>query len=435
VVGREKALDLLDQALKACPRDGQAEALLTGQDHSLTRYANSTIHQNVSETNATLSVRMYLGKKMGRAVTNVLTRESVKKAAETAAALARLAPENPEFVSLPGPRPVPAVASYVEATARADAGQRADNVLKVIAKAAAGGYQAAGAHSTGTSEIAVANSLGVRAYGALTGADLTCVIMSQDGSGYADAVSRDLTRIDAGSVAEEAVQRCATNKDQVALEPGEYTVVLEPYAVDLMISDLSRMGLSARSYQDGQSFLCGNMGKPLMSPSVTIWDDGLDPAGAAFAFDLEGQPKSKVVFIREGVGEGLAYDSFSAFKEGGKESTGHSSGCRNLFMAPGDLSREELIGGVERGVLVTRFHYVRAVHSQRTIITGMTRDGTYLIEGGKVTKAALNMRFTQSIMAALAGVEGLSRDRRTEWSSVVPTVRLARFDFTGRAGH
>lgn len=435
MVGREKALELLEEALKACPREAQAEALLNAHDSSLTRYANSTIHQNVTETNAQLSVRVYLGKKMGRASTNVLDKEPVRKAAETATTLAELAPENPEFVSLPGPRPLPEARSYFDSTANAGPGLRADNVLEVIARASARGFQAAGAHATDRVEIAVASSLGVRAYGAATGAALTCVMLSQDGSGYAGAWSRDVNDIDAGKVADEAVERCSTNRDQVALDPGEYAVVLEPYAVGEMITYLSMLGFSARSYQDGQSFLCGNVGKQIMSPCVSIWDDGLDPTGSPFPFDPEGQPKSKVVFIQDGKGAGVAYDSFAAFKEGQRESTGHYGGCRNLFLGAGDLSREELIGGIEKGVLVTRFHYVRPVHSQRTIITGMTRDGTYLIDGGRVARAAVNMRFTQSIVAALAGVDALGKERKLEGSAVVPAIRLARFDFTGRAGH
>ncbi len=441
MVGKERILEVLEGALKTCHGD-QAEARIVAHDNYLTRYANSTIHQNVSEASARLSLRVYVGKRMGQAGTNDLSSESIARTARRALSIARLSPENPEFVSLPGPREIPRVDSHFESTALADPDLRADNVLAVIGAAKDEGFRAAGFHSTSTKEIGVANSLGVRAYGKSTGARLTCVILSDEGSGYAEASHRDVTQIDPQTVAQEAILRCALNKDQESVEPGEYTVLLEPYAAGELVSVLANLGFSARSYQDGQSFLSGNMGAQVMSPAVTIWDDGLDPAGAPFPFDAEGQPKSKVPLIEKGRGVGVVYDSFTAFRGGLKESTGHAGGYgpspANLFVAPGARSKTELMGRVSKGLLVTRFHYVRAVHSQKTVITGMTRDGTFLIRNGKVACAVKNLRFTQSVVSSLATVLEFSKERRLlgiDRAVLTPAMLLEKFNFTGRADH
>ena len=445
MVGKERALEIVERALKASPAD-QTEVRLTGYQSRLTRYANSVIHQNVSETNARLSVKAFFGKKMGRAGTNKLDRDSILRTVKQAVELAKLSPENSEFVSLPGPRPIEEIPCWFESTASAGPEARAGNVIKVINRAGKSGFEAAGAHSTSTNEIAVGNSLGVRAYGASTSTDLTCVVLSGAGSGFAQASSRDLLDIDAGKVAEEAISRCAMNKGQIALVPGEYAVVLEPYAVADLVSFLSGMGFSALSYQEGRSFLCGKLGTQIMSPLITIWDDGVDPAGAPFPFDSEGQPKSKVVLVENGVARNVVYDSFAAFKEGKEQSTGHAGyypggSASDLFLSgtPGNTpARQEPISGLERGILVTRFHYVRTVHSQKTIITGMTRDGTFLVEDGKITGAIKNMRFTESILRALSSTEAVGREQRligTVRSVVAPSMRLGTFNFTGQAGH
>ncbi|MFA6655536.1 MAG: TldD/PmbA family protein [Bacillota bacterium] len=440
--GRERSLEIVEEVLKLSRAD-QTEVRLTGFQSSLTRYANSVIHQNVDEINARLSVKAYVGKKMGSVSTNRLDKESIAKTVERALELAELSPENPEFVSLPGPRPIPEAQCYFESTAAATPYDRADNVMEVIAEANKAGFQAAGAHSTGVNEIAVGNSLGVRAYGKSTSAELTCVIMSDEGSGYAQASSRDIANIDAAQVAEEAVRRCLMNKNQIAIEPGEYAVFLEPYAVAEMVSFLSSMGFSAVSYQEGRSFLCGKLGTEIVSPLINICDDGLDPRGAPFPFDGEGQPKSRVALVEQGVAKNLLYDSFAAFKEGKKESTGHypRGMASNLFLyaLPEDsVSQEELMSGVKRGILVTRFHYVRSVHTQKTIITGMTRDGTFLIEDGQVVSALKNLRFTESILNALRSTEGVGREQKligTSYSVVAPALRLGKFNFTGQAEH
>jgi predicted Zn-dependent protease len=432
VVGKDRALEILESALRACDGD-QAEVLLQTHDEGFTRYANSAVTQSSVETDARTVIKVIRGRKVGLAATNSLTKDSLREAARWASANAKLSQDNPDFVSLPGPRPLTPVESYSESTAQAGPVYRADNVLKVIRTAAKSGFQAAGVCSTHVVETAVANSLGVRAYQAQTRAHLTCIVTSPEGSGYAETVARDVGQVNASEVAEEAAARCALNCDQLALEPGEYTVVLEPYAVAEMIGYLVYLGFHARSYQDGQSFLCGNLGRQMASPDLTLWDDGLDPAGLPSSFDLEGQPKSRVVLIDKGVASGLAYDSASAFKEG-RQSTGHYGGCGNLFIEEGVVSREELIAGTERGILVTRFHYVRPVHPQKTIITGMTRDGTFLVERGKVTRAIMNMRFTQSILEALARIE-FSRERKILGGGLIPAMRLQKFLFVASAGH
>lgn len=439
MVGEERVLEILDRVLRASPGD-QTEVRFSSSDNSLTRYANSLIHQNVSERNVRLTVKVYLGKKMGAFSTNRLDDESVMGAVKGAADIARFSPENPEFVSLPGPRPLPSVKSCFESTAEATPEVRAENVLKIINRAKRSGFEAAGAHLTNISETAVGNSLGVMAYGKATSADLTCVIMSDEGSGFARASSRDLSRIDGEKVAEEAALRCELNRKGVDLEPGEYPVILEPYAVGELFSFLGG-AFSAAAHFEGRSPLSGRMGSLVISPLLSVVDDGLDPEGMPFPFDGEGQPKSRIVLVEDGRAKNVVYDSFSAFREGKKESTGHGSGWgggspSNMFVTGSKVvGREDLLSGLDEGVLVTRFHYVRTVHSQKTMITGMTRDGTFLVENGKIKGAVKNLRFTESILRALEGVVGVSEDRQLCGNVMVPALHLEKFNFTGQADH
>lgn len=429
MVGKDRALAACEVALRECEGD-QAEVLILTNDEGFTRYANSEVTQHSVETNARVTVKVIRGRKIGCATGNSLASDSMRRVAKQASANARASQDDPELTALPGPRPLTPVQSYCESTANSGPGYRADNVAKVIRVAGKLGFQAAGVCTTHVTETAVANSIGVRAYQATTWVDLTCVVMSGEGSGYADAVVMDADRLDAAQVAGEASMRCSLNRDQLALEPGEYSVILEPYAAGYLIDHLAS-GFRARAYQEGRSFL-RSIGQKIVSENLTVWDDGPDPLGIPSSFDYEGQPKSKVVLVDKGVSAGLLYDSVSAAKEG-KESTGHY-GTTNLLAGEGPVSRDDLIAGTERAILVTRFHYVRPVHPQRTIITGMTRDGTFLVEHGAISRAVMNMRFTESVLEALASAD-LSKERRLVGSLVVPAMRLARFSFTARAGH
>jgi predicted Zn-dependent protease len=295
------------------------------------------------------------------------------------------------------------------------------------------------------SEGGVANSLGVWAYGATTNAEINTVIMSDTSSGYASAFALDVNDLHFEAVGREALDKCLSSQNPRALDPGEYTVILEPYAVQDFVQMMSHTGFSAVALQEGRSFMAGKMGQQIVDPRVSIWDDGLDAGGIPLPFDYEGVPKRRVDFIREGVARGVVYDSYHAGKEEGVESTGHALPAPNTFgpfplntfFGPGEGALQDMIAGTARGIYVTRFHYTRPVEPAKVIITGMTRDGTFLIENGEIAHPVKNLRFTQSYLAALNNLQDVGRDTRLlrgAWglgSTRVPALKLDEFTFTG----
>lgn len=434
--GEAAYLDLASAALAACECD-QAEVIVSGTDSSLTRFAESCIHQNVSERNATVSVRAILGKRIGCARGNELTREGAQAVAGRALDLARVSAENARFVSLPAPEPLPSVTAFFEATAGSTPEARAATARAIAERAARSGCVASGSLSAESSEVAVANSLGVHAYAPATQASLVLVVSDGESSGYAEWRGADISRLDVEAVAERATRKCAEGRGAQEAEPGQYTVVLEPPAVADMLSLLAYVGLGALAYQEGRSFLSGRLGERVVGENITIWDDATDPRQLAFPFDWEGVPKRKVVMIEKGVARTPVYDSYTAAIEG-RASTGHALPAPNtygpmplhLFMGEGEASLEDMIASTERGILVTRFHYTNVVHERQTTITGMTRDGTFLIERGQVTRPLRNLRFTQSIVEALGRVELVGREAVLCEYAHVPPLKVTRFAFT-----
>lgn len=445
MLGRAKAMDLLETALSLSQAE-QTEALIVGRGTRLTRYSENHVHQNVSEDDCIVTVRAVNGKRIGAASTNQIDPDSLREAVLSACAASRLAPVNPDFVGLPAPEPSwgSGPASHIgfsAGTATCPADLRAAYVERVVRVGAERGLSVAGALSTGLLEMAVANSLGMRAHMATTRADLSCVAIGSDSSGFAQESAADVAWVDPTRVAERAIGKCLASKDPVSLPPGEYDVILEPPAVGEMLDLLGYMGLTAESYQEGRSFMCGRLGEKIVGENVTLWDDGLDPAGLPIPFDVEGVPKQKVMLIERGVARGVVYDSLTAGREG-RKSTGHALSIGefrgpmplNLVMAAGDSTLDEMIRGTRRGLLITRFHYLNPVHLVKAIFTGMTRDGTFLIEDGRIVRGVRNLRFTESITGALSRVEALSGDAVLSggmYSVVCPAIKVRGFTFTG----
>ena len=440
----ELALGLAERALAFAEERGpdQAEVLYLGEDSALTRFANSEIHQNVAESNATVNMRMVFGTRVGVASTNRLDDEGLRRIAEAAEALSRLQAENPDFRSLPESVPIePAAGAFAASTAASTPELRATGARALIGVAEALGVRAFGSFSTSVDTIAVATSLGIRAHQASTRAHVTTVAMGDDGeAGWAEAVAVDVDRVDPEAVGREAGQRAVRSRGATSLEPGDYPVVLEPYAVSDIVETIAYLGFSALAVQEGRSFY--ERGKRIGAPLVSIWDDGHDPEGLPLAFDFEGVAKQRVELVRAGEAVDIVYDSLTAGREG-KRSTGHALPAPNpwgpfainLAMAPGESGDDDLVHGMERGLLVTRFHYTNTVHPKRAIVTGMTRDGTFLVEKGEIVGPVRNLRFTQSYLDALAGVEAISRERKllrgSFTSLLVPAVRIGAFTFTG----
>ena len=336
-------------------------------------------------------------------------------------------------------------AAYSAATAGASPEFRAEAVRAVIGAADDAGVTAYGSFATGTESVAVANSAGTLAAGTRTTSQLITVSMGPGGgSGYAESAAVDATTIDAAAIGREAAGKAGATANAISIEPGDYPVVLEEYAVVDLLDMLGYLGFSALAVQEERSFF--EPGKRIGSDLVTIVDDGYDPAGLPIWFDYEGVAKQRVALIERGLCRNVVYDAQTAARDG-VASTGHGLPAPNpygpfpinMFMDAGTSSREALIGGLDRGLLVTRFHYTNPVHPKLAIVTGMTRDGTFLVEGGELVGPVKNLRYTQSYLEALAGTVAVASERKTLrgflGGVVVPALRIDGWTFTGGTEH
>jgi PmbA protein len=424
----------------------QAEVLFSEGDSALTRFANSEIHQNVAERDAQVSLRFVDGRRVGCAATNRLDDEALRRLADRAATIARLQPEQDEVIELPDPGPMTLVPGTSSAATRdASPESRAAAARAVIAAADAVGVLAFGSFTTSVQRIGVVNSRGVDVVEERTSAALITVSMGSEGeAGYASSAAVDVTDIDAAAIGREAAERARDSRGAVAIDPGDYAVVLEPYAVADLLETLGYVGFSALAVQEDRSF--HEPGRVIGSELVTIVDDAADQAGEPASFDYEGVAKERVTIIERGVCRDVVYDAQTA-RRAGRRSTGHGLPAPNsygpfplnMLMEAGDASHDELVAGLDRGLIVTRFHYTNPVHPKLAIVTGMTRDGVFLVERGEIVGPVRNLRFTQSYLAALAGVEAVGRDRRRVSGDftavVVPAVRISAFNFTGATEH
>ena len=426
-------------AAAGCP----AEVSVRFTDASLTRFANNEIHQNVAERSAAVSVRVGVGRRWGTASTNDLSDGGVQKAVAQASEIAQALPDSDRYLPLLAPATTPSVGSYDIDTAEYGPMQRAAEVRTIIGKAADAGLTAAGAFRTGAHGTAVANSEGLFVYHAGTTADLMAVVMDDDASGHAGQLSTRVGDIDAEAVADEAAAKAIAGRAPRSLPPGDYEVVLEEFAVSDMLDFLGYVGFGGLAVEEGRSFMSGRLGEAVMGPNVSIWDDPLDPAGIPRPFDAEGAPARQVDLVRDGAAVSPVHDRFTAAKAGA-ETTGHALPAhysmgpipRNMFLAPGGASRDGLVASVRRGLLITRFWYTRVVHPLTVHMTGMTRDGVFLIEDGEVAGPVRDLRFTESYLEALNRVDAIAAETKLvrEFFSVnrVPALKIASWRFTGR---
>ena len=446
VTTRDEVDALLDTALSHSTAE-QTEVLYYGDDQALTRFANSQIHQNVREHDRSMQVRVVDRQRIGVASTNRLDEASIRATVERAMSIAERSEPNPKAGDLPGPneRDADPDSGFVAATAEASPEQRAAGARAVIAAGMAEQLIVSGSFATGVSTLAVANSRGLHTRQRTTRAALVTVMLdsyeSGAATGYANAGSTDVGQIDAEAVGREAADKGARSRGAEALEPGEYTVVLEEYAVATILEYLAFIGFSGLAVEEGRSFM--EIGKAVMGDNVSIWDDGLDPSGLPSPIDFEGVAKQRVDLIVDGVASAVVHDAATG-PRAGTRSTGHALPApnvwgplaTNLFMRTGDTPKAELLAGMGRGIWVTRFHYVNPVHPKKAILTGMTKDGTFLVENGRFVRPILNFRFTQSIPEAFSAVEAISSEARTLPGEYiggyrVPALRIGRFNFTG----
>ena len=447
MIGQDALLTTLSAALKSSDAD-QTEIIVESTHQGVTRYAGSQLHQTTVLDDLTVGVRAVVGQAVGQAIGASFRPEDLRGLIEQATAVARITAPNPEFVSLAEAEPVEAVEGFDAETASMSAEARAQAIGRILAWSAERGWTASGTYLTEGRELAVVNSLGIGAYAPSSMAFLRALPDSGRGTGYADALSHRAADLDPMEVVRRAMARCELNHDQREIAPGAYEAIFEDLCVAEALFYLARFGFSGRAFEEGTSFMSGRLGERVTGENVTIWDDGTDPRGLAVAADHEGVPKRKTPLIEAGVAQGVTYDSYTAHRAG-RRSTGNAAGRdltalepapANLFMAGGDASIQDMIRATTRGLLLTRFHYTHGPDPKRVVMTGTTRDGTFLIENGEITGAVKNLRLTQSVPELFEGIELLGTPRlcRDWWcingmgrlSYVCPPIKVRRAVFS-----
>jgi predicted Zn-dependent protease len=435
----DELLAVGDKALSRLTR-GEAEVVIVDDASELTRFASNEIHQSVAERARYVRVRLIEDGRIGVGEVRGFGEGAVERALQ-AAEESRRVTTNPDVSPLPAPDhreggPV----AFAPTTAAATPEQRAALVSTVTGAAVAHAINAYGALSTATRTTAIVTSAGVRRAATTTQASFVTVARGEDGGGYASRHSADIDALDVDGLAAEVVDTCERNQGATAIDPGDYEVVLSPYAVTDLLEHLGWVGFSALATQEHRSFM--RMDERLMSEQVTIRDDATAHEVFPFPFDAEGVSTQALHLIDRGVCAGVVYDTPTALRDG-VASTGHSLPQpntwgplpRHLVMDAGATPWQDMLSSVSRGLYITRFWYVRDVHPLRTVITGMTREGTFLIENGRITRPVKDLRFTQSIVAALAGVVEVSRERRLELGEsesgvLAPWLHINRFTFS-----
>jgi PmbA protein len=442
LVPKAKCQELFGLVHEAAKSLGVAdvEALFGAHFGALTRFANNTIHQNVAEQDRWISVRVALDQKTARATTNRFDPDSIRAAVAQALTLARSAAANPDLLPLNEPSGISETKRFDAATAAATPEHRGRAVAEAIRIVAGAGQTAAGIYSTGQSVEAIFNSRGVAAWHAETMAQFSITAMAGDSSGWAKASAVSQDSFDPLALARSASEKARLSCEPREIAPGRYTVILEPAAVLDLVGQMFG-DFSATAVADSRSFLTDRVGKKLFGDNIHICDDVAHPLQSGVPFDGEGVPRRKLTLVEAGVPRELAYSRSSAHRAG-VEPTGHGfplpnevgEAPLNIVIAGGATSLDEMIASTDRGILVTRLWYIREVDPYEKIMTGMTRDGTFLIENGRLTRGVRNFRFNQGIIELLNNVAALSPSVRATgeeaFDMVVPAMKVRGFNFT-----
>lgn len=411
-----------------------------------TRFAVNQVSTSGDNQDTVVAVRSTFGTRSASAVTNGLTDDALRAVVQRAESLARLAPEDPEHVPELGPQEYREAPGYVAATAAMDATGRAAAVRAVTEPARAAGLVATGYLEDDASATAIATSRGLFAYTRQTRAAMTTTVRTPDGtgSGWAGASDNDITRINPVALGARAIEKARRSADPVAVEPGRYTVVLEPTAVGNLVQ-LMAFALNARSADEGRSFFSKpgggtKIGQKVVDERITLVSNPFDPTAPAAPFAADGLPLGPTTWIENGVVKDLAYDRYWAQKHGRQANSGGGGfgGVGSLRLAGGTASLDELIASTDRGLLVTRLWYIRPVDPRTILYTGLTRDGTFLIERGKITHAVKNLRWNESPVFLLNNLDALGQPVRVSASEdgspgasvVMPAVKARDFNFT-----
>lgn len=418
----------------------ETEVLVGYENAALTRFTHNAIHQNVAHQDTLVSVRAVIGGRTGVARTNVLDDVSLRNVVARATEMATLAPSDPLHAALPkatGARTPDG--AYVPQTAAATAHRRAELANDIFKIAEANSLWSAGFVTTSQSGATIANSNGTAQSFDGTEAGANVKMNGSDSTGYAEFFHADIAALDASVAGNVAAGKALGSTKPRAVDPGDWTVILEAPAFGELLGYLVGH-FSAQAFDEGSSFLSEGLDREYLGKNVTIRDDYANPLSPGMPFDFEGAPTKRLALIENGVAKAYVTDSYWAAKLK-TENTGHALPApnaygpmpRNIVLGGGTQSTAELIASTERGLLVSRFWYIRPVDQRRTIVTGMTRDGTFLIENGRITGGVRNMRFNQSIIEALRRAEFSNEQRRSggyAYANVVPAVRIEGFHFS-----
>ena len=447
MLGPDEFRRVADGALSV-PGADDVEVLLMHEWGGLTRFANSEIHQSIAREDTGLRVRVVKGGHIGVAASNEATPEGAAAAARSALEMAEIVAADPLWPGLAPAADVPEVDRFFEGTADGlarDARRRRGRAHRPLrARMLGRGRLRDDRRSSSGSRTARARSAGRRRprprSPRWSPVPTAAAASPRSFSGSTEA-------IDPGAIGRTASDKAVASASPRSLDAGTYTVVLEPAATATLVGFLAFMGFAGRAYLEGRSCFDGKEGEQVAAPSISIWDDGADPRTLGAPFDFEGTPKQRVDLVHDGVFRGVVYDRRTG-KEAGRDSTGHGLPSPNpegpfplhLFMDTGDATVEEMVRSTDRGLLVTRFHYSNVVNPMESSITGMTRDGTFLIEHGEIVGPVRNFRFTQSILGALSSVSMVGREAHlaSEFffsASRVPALKVDEFHFSGVSDH
>jgi len=407
---------------------------------ALTRFANNGIHQNVFEHSLTVSVRTVTGGRTARATTNRLDEDSLRGTIEASLSLAHSEPRDARLLPMPGRQRYRTVDRFVKATAALRPEERARAVRLACDLASKKGQAAAGIFSSGQSQTTVGNSRGLFATYRETHSQFSITMQEDPAASWAKADSADVREIHPQKLAERASKKAHLALKTLELAPGRYTVILEPAAVLDLVGFLF-YDFAATAVEDKRSCLNNRMGKQLFAKNISISDDVYHPLQKGAPFDGEGMPRQRVLLVDGGVPKNLVYSRASA-KIARQRPTGHGFALpneygeapMNLVIGGGDSSVEKMVASTDRGLLVTRLWYIREVDPYEKVMTGMTRDGLFLIENGNLTRAVRNFRFNQSLIEMLNHVERMSPAVRAtgeeSFEMVVPAMKIGNFHFS-----
>jgi PmbA protein len=433
---------IIDTVLRLAKERGIPETEVHVEEtiDALTRFANNTIHQHVAEHGVVVSLRTMVAGRTARVTTNRLERDALGAALDDCLSLAANQPKDAHLLSMPGKQKYRGVRRFVPATASLTAEERARAVKRACDIAEHSGQVAAGMFSSGQSQTLEGNSRGLFASYRQTQAEFSITMQHGSATSWAKANSADMRQFDPLALARDASEKAKRACNPVELAPGRYTVILEPAAVVDLVGFLF-YDFAATAVHDKRSCLAARIGTPLFGKNIHLSDDIYHPEQLGMPFDGEGVPRQRVVLVDCGVPQNLVYSRRSA-KLAGKQPTGHGFALpnefgeapMNLVLAGGKSSLEEMIASTGRGLLVTRLWYIREVDPYEKIMTGMTRDGLFLVEKGKVAQAVRNFRFNQSILEMLRNVELLGPTHRAtgeeSFEMVVPPLKIRNFQFS-----